>query len=141
MKKSVWANADIHGQLGVWLLSMLPFIFFFTSLFKSNEFYTLMLVHALGLLIIGLWQVVSTLVNLVIAEKDNKKFFSHNLLIALVLGGMFFVWVYSGNFKIPLPATKTYYNYVLGMYFLVVNVAAIRYWKYIGRYYKQNNYV
>ncbi len=141
MKKSVWANADVYGQLGVWLLSILPFIFFFTSLFKSHELYTLLLVHALGLLIIGLWQVVSALVNLFMADKGDKKFFSRNLLIAGVLGGMFFVWVYSGNFKIPLPATKTYYNYVLGSYFLLVNIATIRYWKYIGRYYKQKNYV
>ncbi|TDO28660.1 hypothetical protein [Sediminibacterium goheungense] len=141
MKKSIWANADVYGQLGVWLLSILPFIFFFVSLFKSNEFYTLLLLHALGLLIVGLWQVVSTMINLLIAEKDDKKFFTLNLLIALVLGSMFFAWVYSGNFKIPLPATKIYYNYVLGIYFLVVNIAAIRYWKYIGRYYKQKNYV
>lgn len=141
MKKSIWANADVYGQLGVWLLSILPFIFFFVSLFKSNEFYTLLLLHALGLLIVGLWQAVSAMINLLIAEKDDKKFFTLNLLIALVLGSMFFAWVYSGNFKIPLPATKTYYNYVLGIYFLVVNIAAIRYWKYIGRYYKQKNYV
>lgn len=141
MKKSIWANADVYGQLGVWLLSILPFIFFFVSLFKSNEFYTLLLLHALGLLIVGLWQAVSAMINLLIADKDDKKFFTLNLLIALVLGGMFFAWVYSGNFKIPLPATKTYYNYVLGIYFLVVNIAAIRYWKYIGRYYKQKNYV
>lgn len=141
MKKSIWANADIYGQLGVWLLSVLPFIFFFISLFKSNEFYTLMLVHALGLLIVGLWQIVSTLANLFIAETENKKFFRRNLLIALVLGIIFFAWVYTDNFKIPLPATKIYYNYVLGSYFLMVNIAAIRYWKYIGRYYKQKKYV
>ncbi len=141
MKKSIWANADIYGQLGVWLLSVLPFIFFFTCLFNSNEFYTRMLVHALGLLIVGLWQIVSTLANLFIAETENKKFFRRNLLIALVLGIIFFAWVYTGNFKMPLPATKTYYNYVLGSYFLMVNIAAIRYWKYIGRYYKQKKYV
>ncbi len=74
MKKSVWANADVYGQLGVWLLSILPFIFFFTSLFKSHELYTLLLVHALGLLIIGLWQVVSALVNLFMADKGDKNF-------------------------------------------------------------------
>lgn len=141
MKKSVWALADRYGQLGVWLLSILPFILFFASLFKSNEFYSLLLVHALGLLVLGLWQVVSTLVNLFIAKKEDKKFFSRNLMIALILGVLFFAWVYAGNFKIPLPATKTYDNYLLGMYFLVVNMAAIRYWKYTGHYYKQKNYV
>jgi hypothetical protein len=140
MKKSIWSNADMYGQMLVWLLSVVPFIFFFSSLFKANDFYMLLLVHGLGLLIIGVWQMVSTLINLLLAADEFKGFFRKNILIGTVLAVLFFCWVYSGNFKIPLPATKTYYNYILGLYFLLVDITAIRYWKYIGHYYKQINH-
>jgi len=140
MKRSIWNDADIYGQMAVWLLSILPFIFFFPSLFKANEFYMLLLIHGLVLLIIGVWQMVSALVNLLLAEKVYKQFFRKNILIGAILALVFVFWVYSGNFKIPLPVTKTYYNYVLGIYFLLVDIAAIRYWKHIQHYYKQLNH-
>jgi len=140
MKRSIWYDADIYGQMTAWLLSILPFIFFFSSLFKANDFYMLLLVHGLGLLIIGVWQMVSALVNLSLADKAYKQFFLKNIVIGAILTLVFACWVYSGNFKIPLPVTKTYYNYVLGIYFLLVDIAAIRYWKYIGHYYKQLNH-
>lgn len=140
MKKTIWNDADVYGQMAVWLLSVLPFIFFFSSIFKANEFYTLLLVHGMGLLIIGVWQMVSALVNLLLANKADKQFFWKNILTGVILALAFVCWVYSGNFKIPLPASKTYYNYILGVYFLLVDIAAIRYWKHIRHYYKQLNH-
>lgn len=140
MKRSVWAGADIYGQLVVWILSVLPFVFFFSAVLKTSDFYLLLLVHGLGLLIVGIWQMASTLVNFFLSTGKHKAFFLKNGLMGVLLGLVFFCWVYSGNFKIPLPPGKIYYNYVLGIYFLCVDIAAIRYWKYIRNYYKQTQH-
>jgi len=139
MKKSIWQDADIYGQVLVWALSVFPFIYAFSSLFVASELYIVLLVHGLGLLILGVWQMVSSLVNLLYAEQKEQKFFRNNVFTGLGLGLLFFFWAYTDHFKVPLPLTKEYYNYVLSGYFLVIDIAAIRYWLYIRKYYKQLN--
>jgi hypothetical protein len=140
MKKSIWCNADIYGQLAVWILSVLPFIFFIQEAFKKNDFYMLLLVHGLGLLIIGIWQMVSTLVNLLFAVEQNKMFFRRNLWVGLILGAVFFVWAYTDNTEFVLPPAKYPQAYLMAVYFLIIDITAFRYWRHINLYYKQINH-
>jgi len=140
MKKSIWSNADVYGQIAVWLLSVIPFIYFFPEALRKNDFYMLILVHGLGLLIIGVWQMVSTLLNLLLATEEHKGFFRKNIWVGLVLGLVFFFWAHYGYFKVPLPPAEYRNGYFIGAYFLMVDIAAIRYWRYINRYYKQMNH-
>ncbi|MFN3667138.1 MAG: hypothetical protein ACK4S0_13310, partial [Sediminibacterium sp.] len=103
MKKSIWQDADIYGQVLVWALSVFPFIYAFSSLFVASELYIVLLVHGLGLLILGVWQMVSSLVNLLYAEQKGQKFFRNNVFTGLGLGLLFFFWAYTDHFKVPLP--------------------------------------
>lgn len=139
MKKSIWREADRYGQVVVWVLSVIPMVYAFSSLFVASELYILLLVHGLGLLILGVWQMVSSLVNLLYTDLKGQKFFRNNVFIGIGLGALFFYWIYTDHLKIPLPMTKEYYNYVVSGYFLLIDIAAIRYWLYIRKYYKQLN--
>ena len=137
MRKSIWCNADKYGQLAVWIFSVLPFLYFFREASKKGDFYMLLLIHGFGLMVIGLWQVISTMINFLYANTEHKPFFGKNIWVGLVLVLVFFVWVYSGNFSIQLPASQYHNIYFVAGYFLMVDIAVFRYWRYIHRYYKQ----
>ncbi len=139
MKTSIWREADRYGQVVVWVLSLIPMVYAFPSLFVASELYIILLVHGLGLLILGVWQMISSLINLLYSDEKGQKFFRTNVFIGIGLGILFFFWAYTDHFKVPLPLTKEYYNYIVSGYFLVIDIAAIRYWLYISKYYKQLN--
>ncbi len=137
MKGSILQKADIYGQAVVWVMSWVPFVYFFKDAFKRDDFYMLMLIHGLGLMIIGVWQLVSCLLNLLQSNDADSRFFRTNLLVGIVLGVAFFIMASSGMLKIPLSNRKAYMLYVLAIYFLTIDVLAIRYWRKIYRYYQK----
>lgn len=137
MKGSILRQADFYGQAVVWIMSWVPFIYFFAEAVKKSDFYMLILVHGLGLMIIGIWQMVSCLLNLLQANDTDSRFFRTNLLAGIILGIAFFIMVSFGMLKIPLDTKKAYIVYVLAIYFLTIDVLAIRYWRKIYRYYQK----
>jgi len=137
MQGSILHKADLYGQAVVWIMSWVPFIYFFSEAWKKSDFYMLILVHGLGLMIIGIWQLVSCLLNLLQANDVDSRFFRTNLLIGIILGVAFFIIASMGMLKIPLDNKKAYMVYVLGAYFLTIDVLAIRYWRKIYRYYQK----
>lgn len=137
MKGSTLQKADIYGQAVVWIISWIPFVYFFKEAFKRDDFYMLMLIHGLGLMIIGVWQLVSCLLNLLLSNDADSRFFRTNLLVGIILGVAFFIMASSGMLKIPLSNRKAYMLYVLAIYFLTIDVLAIRYWRKIYRYYQK----
>lgn len=138
MKGSILHKADLYGQAVVWIASWLPFIYFFPEAFKKSDFYMLILIHGLGLMIIGIWQLVSCLMNLLQADHANSRFFRTNLLAGIILGILFFLMASFGMLKIPLANGKAYMVYVLGAYFVTIDVLAIRYWRKIYKYYQKD---
>jgi uncharacterized membrane-anchored protein len=137
MQGLILHKADLYGQAVVWIMSWVPFIYYFPEALKKNDFYLLILVHGLGLMIIGIWQLVSCLLNLLQANDADSRFFRTNLLIGIILGVAFFIIASMGMLKIPLNEKKGYMVYVLAMYFLAIDVLAIRYWRKIYRYYQR----
>ena len=137
MKGSILQKADLYGQAVVWIMSWIPFVYFFPEAFKKSDFYMLVLVHGLGLMIIGIWQMVSCLLNLLQANETDSRFFRTNLLAGIILGVAFFIMASFGMLKIPLDNRKAYMVYVLAFYFLTIDVLAIRYWRKIYRYYQK----
>lgn len=137
MKGLILHQADFYGQAVVWIMSWVPFIYFFAEAFKKSDFYMLILVHGLGLMIIGIWQMVSCLLNLLQANDTDSRFFRTNLLAGIILGIAFFIMASFGMLKIPLDTKKAYMVYVLAIYFLTIDVLAIRYWRKIYRYYQK----
>lgn len=135
MKRSILYQADVFGQLLVWILSLLPFIFFVKDLSKQADFYLLLLVHGLGLMIIGVWQLTSSLLNWLQAEGQQAAFFRQNLVIGIVLGLGFFIWVSVGSFRLSVKPGKEYTMYLCLGYFVLIDILCIRYWRYIYRYY------
>lgn len=137
MKGSILQKADLYGQAVVWIMSWVPFIYFFPEAFKKSDFYMLILVHGLGLMIIGIWQMVSCLLNLLQANDVDSRFFRTNLLAGIILGVAFFIMSSFGMLKIPLDSKKAYMVYVLSIYFITIDVLAIRYWRKIYRHYQK----
>ena len=137
MQGSILQKADIFGQAAVWIMSWVPFVYFFPEALKKSDFYMLILVHELGLMIIGIWQLVSCLLNLLQANDTDSRFFRTNLLIGIILGVFFFIMASFGMLKIPLDNRKAYMVYVLAIYFITIDVLAIRYWRKIYRYYQK----
>ena len=137
MKGSILQKADIYGQAVVWVMSWVPFIYFFPQAFKKSDFYILILIHGLGLMIIGIWQLVSCLLNLLQANDADSRFFRTNLLIGIILGVGFFIMTSFGMLKIPSDNIKAYMVYILAIYFLTIDALAIRYWRKIYRYYQK----
>lgn len=137
MKGSILQKTDLYGQAVVWIMSWVPFIYFFPEAFKKNDFYMLILIHGLGLMIIGIWQMVSCLLNLLQANDVDSRFFRTNLLAGIILGVAFFIMSSFGMLKIPLDSKKAYMVYVLSIYFITIDVLAIRYWRKIYRHYQK----
>jgi hypothetical protein len=137
MKGSILQKADLYGQAVVWIMSWVPFIYFFPEAFKKNDFYMLILIHGLGLMIIGIWQMVSCLLNLLQTNDVDSRFFRTNLLAGIILGVAFFIMSSFGMLKIPLDSKKAYMVYVLSIYFITIDVLAIRYWRKIYRHYQK----
>lgn len=137
MQGSILQKADLYGQAVVWIMSWVPFVYFFSDAWKKSDFYMLILIHGLGLMIIGIWQMVSCLLNLLQANDVDSRFFRTNLLMGIILGVAFFIIASMGMLKIPLDNKKAYMVYVLGAYFLAIDVLAIRYWRKIYRYYQK----
>lgn len=138
MQHKILYKADLYGQAVVWMASWIPFIYFFREALKKNDFYMLILIHGLGLMIIGIWQMVSCLLNLLQSNEPDTFFFKSNLLTGIVLGVAFFLMASFGMLKIPLDNNKVHMVYVLGGYFLTIDVLAIRYWRKIYQYYQNN---
>lgn len=136
MTRSIWQKADLYGQLVVWIISVIPFIYFLPDAIKTSDYYVLFLVHGLGLMIIGLWQTTSAMINLLKAQTNMSVFFRNNLLVGLVLATAFVIWSYMGNVKVPLPPARAYASYYTCSYFLVIDFFSIRYWLFIRRYYR-----
>lgn len=137
MQGSILQKADIFGQAAVWIISWVPFVYFFPEALKKSDFYMLILVHGLGLMIIGIWQMVSCLLNLLQANQTDGRFFKMNLLLGIILGIAFFLMAASGMWKIPFDNQKMYAVYVMAIYFLIIDVLVIRYWRKIYRYYQK----
>lgn len=137
MKGSILQKADIYGQAVVWVASWIPFFYFIREAVKKDDFFMLILIHGLGLMIIGIWQLVSCLLNLLQANDVDSRFFRTNLLIGIILGVAFFLMASFGMLKIPLDNSKVYMVYVLGAYFLIIDVLAIRYWRKIYHHYQK----
>lgn len=138
MKGSILQKADLYGQAVVWVMSIVPFIYYFPEAWKKSDFNMLILIHGLGLLIIGIWQLVSCLLNLLQANDSDSRFFRNNLLIGIILGVGFFVMASMGTLDVSMGKKKAYITYVvLGLYFLVIDVLAIRYWRKIFQHYQK----
>lgn len=76
---------DLYGQLTFMLLSLTPFLLIFSNGVNYKDVVFFYFYHALFLIVLGIWQVLSTVINYrTTIDESAKKFLKNNLLIAFV---------------------------------------------------------
>lgn len=113
---------DLYGQLTFMLLSLTPFLLIFSKGVNYKDVVFFYLYHALFLIVLGVWQVVSTVINYRTTTNEHvKKFLKNNLLIAFVYLLMFTALL---EFNV---LGKIMDAYLIGI-LLIADVLVIRYW-------------
>lgn len=130
---------DVYGQLIIWILAVLVFsIFGFDTRYLNNGAWVLVIFyHAVGLLVLGVWQMFSSIVYYIqLKEKAAENiFFRNNILTGIVLIFFFAIAVYALSNTAESKSKEFVGTSFMCFYFLLIHILAIRYWLYIKKLY------
>lgn len=89
---------DLYAQLCIWIISLSPFILYFKPEYSNGTYWGLVIVyHAAGLFILGLWQLANSVFYMIRFEGEKRIFFRNNILFAWALVIIFVLFVYTRN--------------------------------------------
>ncbi|MBW0177614.1 hypothetical protein [Sediminibacterium sp.] len=130
---------DVYGQLIIWILTVLVFsIFWVDTRYLNNSAWVLVVFyHAVGLLVLGVWQMFSSIVYYIqLKEKTAENiFFRNNILTGIVLVIFFAIVVYALSNTAESKTKEITGTCFVCFYFLLIHILAIRYWLYIKKLY------
>ncbi len=130
---------DVYGQLIIWILTVLVFSsFWFDTRYLNNGAWVLVVFyHAVGLLVLGVWQMFSSIVYYIqLKEKAAENiFFRNNILTGIVLMIFFAIVVYALSNTEESKTKEMAGTCFVCFYFLLIHILAIRYWLYIKKLY------
>lgn len=115
-------KTDLYGQLTFMVLSLTPFLLIFSRGVNYKDVVFFYFYHALFLIVLGVWQVLSTVVNYrTNADERVKKFLKNNLLIAFV-----YLLIFTALLEFDVLG-KMLDTSLIGI-LLIADALVIRYW-------------
>jgi hypothetical protein len=129
---------DLYGQAVTMLISLWPYLFFIWDghLSGRQDWVIASLYHGLVLLVLGCWQLISSIVNALLMKEKNKNFFIQNALLGMVLGLAFLVFLWDGLDRAGLRPAQQWGDWLVVAYFLLIDVLSVRYWIHLRKTYK-----
>lgn len=121
---------DLYGQLILMLLSLTPFLLLLDNAANYKDAIFFYFYHALFLIVLGIWQVLSCIVNYKQTKNDKaKRFLKNNLLIALA-----YLIIFATLLEFDMLGKMLDIS-VIG-FLLIADGLIIRYWFYLKKLYQ-----
>jgi hypothetical protein len=128
---------EIHVQAGLYTIVWVLLLVYLLNNEGSFELFYASLYQLFAMIFFGTWQLVSTIIRSIITPYPSKSVVVLNLWVAgalLLLFTGLVVLLNSKIFEASDNASNIFYL-IVGLYNLLVNIAAIRYWLVLRRYY------